>query len=302
MYLQEQLPLKPYCTDDLKTGLHVRPRGSALEKRYIQLNPPNQRVFITFDIDRCTSPYEAYDCDLPQPLWYVLNPQNGHGHLIYGLITPVYTTRAARLRPLQWLAAIEAGMRRKLGSDPMYGGLISKNPWCKTGWIVYNTSKMLYDLSYLSEWVELIHPPSKSPREEVAGLGRNCEIFENVRVWAYREVRGYWSACDGRYGEWFDAVKTRCQEENKKFRAPLCDAEVCGIAKSISRWVWRRMSPGGFSDWQRVRANSRWESKKEEGIGLLKSGKTTREVSMIVGVSQRTSQRWQAEVIVNQEV
>lgn len=291
--LQEELPAKPYCSDELKTGLRIRPRATALTKRYIQLNPPHQRVFLTFDLDYQTWAYVAEDVSLPQPIWCVGNTKNGHAHLIYALMYPVYTTSAAHLKPLQWLAAIEAAMRRKLGADPMYSGLISKNPWSKN-WLVFQTGNLLYTLAYLSEWVEVSSKALKRPREEVTGLGRNCAVFENMRVWAYREIRHYWGSRKDHYTEWANAVKYRCQEENAKFSEPLDMTELCGIAKSISRWVWKHMKPASFSEWQRGNINHRWDesSQRETGLSLLQAGMTTLEVAEILGVSQRTCQRW----------
>lgn len=290
--LQEKLPYKPYCSDDLKTGLLVRPREMALTKKYIQLNPPHQRIFLTFDLDYRTWAYVADDCNLPQPMWCVGNPKNGHAHLIYVLNNPVYTTSAAHLEPLKYLAAIEAGMRRKLGADPMYSGLISKNPWCNKGWMIYNTSKLLYDLAYLADYVDLSTKSIKPPREEVAGLGRNCAVFENVRIWSYREIRKYWGSREEHYTDWVSAVRYRCQEENAKFSEPLDIRELWGIAKSISRWTWKHMKPHGFSDWQSANVSHRWDSQKEQGLNLLRSGMTTLEVSDALGVSRRTCQRW----------
>ena len=299
--LQESLPPKPYCSDELKTGLRIRPRATALKKRYIQLNPPHQRVFLTFDLDYRTWAYVAEDVSLPQPIWCVGNAKNGHAHLIYALKSPVYTTSAAHLKPLQWLAAIETAMRRKLGADPMYSGLISKNPWSK-GWLVSQTGNLLYTLDYLSKWVDLSTKALKKPRKEVIGLGRNCAVFENVRVWAYREIRNHWGSREEHYTNWVNAVKYRCQEENAKFTEPLCVPELWGIAKSISHWVWQRMKPDSFSEWQRANANLRWDSKKEEGLSLLKAGMTTLEVSEILGVSQRTCRRWNELLVSKREI
>ena len=49
---RQRLPYRPYCTDDLSTGLHVRPALTALEKRYVQYNPPSIINWLAFDIDR----------------------------------------------------------------------------------------------------------------------------------------------------------------------------------------------------------------------------------------------------------
>lgn len=299
--LQEKLPAKPYCSDKLESGLRIRPRATALKKRYIQLNPPHQKVFLTFDLDYNTWAYVADDVNLPQPIWCVGNAKNGHAHLIYALMCPVYTTSAAHLKPLQWLAAIESAMRRKLGADPMYSGLISKNPW-SSEWVVYQTGNLLYTLDYLSTWVDLSIKALKKPRKEVIGLGRNCAVFENVRVWAYREIRKHWGSHDEHYRNWVNAVKYRCDEENAKFSEPLDRRELWGIAKSISRWVWKNMTPASFSEWQRGNINRRWHSKKDQGLSLLNAGMTTLEVSEVLEVSQRTCQRWNELLVPKREI
>ncbi len=299
--LQEELPPKPYCSDDLKTGLRIRPRSTALTKRYIQLNPPHQKVFLTFDLDYCTWSCIAREVDLPQPIWCVGNAKNGHAHLIYGLKYPIYTTSAAHLRPLKWLAAIESAMRRKLRADPMYSGLISKNPWSNK-WLVSQTGNLLYTLNYLSEWVDLSMKSLKTPRDEVIGLGRNCAVFENVRVWAYREIRRHWGSREECYRNWEKAVRYRCEEENSKFSEPLDRRELWGIAKSISRWVWKHMKPESFSEWQRGNINHRWNSKKDEGLALLRSGMTAADVADILGVSERSCYRWKELLAPKREV
>lgn len=289
--LQEKLPIKPYCSNDLKKGLLIRPRNIALTQKYIELNPVHQKVFITFDVD-----YRFYWLDLrdyfwlPMPMWVVRNKKNGHAHLIYVLSKPVYTTSAAHFWPLKYLLAIEKAYREKLGADPMYSGLISKNPWSDF-WEIPWECRTMYDLDRLAGSVELSSKPTKQPREEVAGLGRNCAIFENVRVWSYREVRHYWTKG---FSEWYKAVEHRCLEENAKFTVPLGKSEIRQIAKSISRWTWRRATPESFSEWQRSNIKRRWleESKKELGVKLLKEGMTPLEVSQELGVSERTCYRW----------
>ena len=294
--LKKELPPKPYCTDDLNRGLKIRTRATALKKRYIQLNPPYQKRFITFDLDYDTWAYVAEDFDLPQPIWCVGNTKNGHAHLIYALWHPVYTTSAAHVKPLRYLAAIEAAMTRKLEADPMYSGLISKNPW-SSEWLVYQTGNMLYDLAFLAEYLpDLEVKLLKKPVGEIAGLGRNCFIFEAVRVWSYREVRRYWGThkC---VSSWFDAVERRCAEENANFSEPLYEMEVRCISRSIARWTWQHMSPTGFSDWQRRNIARRWdrESRKSMGLELLSEGLTVVEVAELLGVTERTCYNWKSQ-------
>lgn len=278
--LQNQLPNKPYCSDNLKYGMRVRPREFALTQRYIQLNPPHMKVFLTFDLD-----YDAginyltggvcavEDEGLPQPMWYVVNKKNGHSHLIYVLNNPVFTTNNARPWPLRYLAAIETAMRRKLGGDPMYTGLISKNPWSDF-WLVYQTSNMAYDLEFLADRLNLTQKALKQPVEDKSGLGRNCCVFEHVRVWAYREIRKYWvksHACRGHdFTKWLNAVLYRCQEENANFGVPLDRRELRGIAQSIAKWTWRHTTPEGFSEYQTELNNMKSRSQRQLDYGRLR--------------------------------
>ena len=309
--LKEQLPYRPYCTNDLKKGLVIRDRKLALRRKYIQMNPPHMRVFLTFDLDYdagvnyltgCKLAVE--DIGLPVPMWCVFNPKNGHVHVIYVLNKPVYTTNMAHLKPLRYLAALEASLRGKLEADPMYVGLISKNPWHKY-WKTYQSGRWAYGLDYLAEYCgidrEAVKKPLKKSREEVRSLGRNCWIFEEVRVWAYREIRNYWGNREG-YGEWESAVKHRCLEENAKFDSPRGLSEVGGIARSISRWVWRRMTPEGFGAWQVKNINHRWNSQKALGLQMLSDGMSTLEVANELGVTRRTCQMWNSLLVPDREI
>ena len=42
MFLDEtRLPRRPYCSDDLATGVSIRSLQQAITKPYIQINPPH---------------------------------------------------------------------------------------------------------------------------------------------------------------------------------------------------------------------------------------------------------------------
>lgn len=298
--LLDDLPYKPYCSNDLKTGLLIRPRSVAIGQKYIELNPPHVKKFLTFDLDYPSWPYVADDVFLPQPLWYVENRENGHSHLIYVLRTPVFTTSAAHLKPLKYLNAIVDAYSERLNADPMYSGLISKNPWSDK-WRVVQTGDMIYDLDFLADavWRELSRKPTKKPVENVAGLGRNCWIFEHVRVWSYRAIRKFWGGkgYSGNLAGWEEAVEYKCLEENAKFFYPLEGREIKQIVKSISSWTWRRLNAKGFSEWQRKNINRRWdkESKKAQGIAMLKDGYSVEDVILKLNVSQATVYNWLKE-------
>lgn len=322
--LKNFLPTKPFCANNLAYGLKIKPREIALSYRYIQMNPVNIKKFLTFDIDR---PFELYKGALKDfqkdygenfffswnasimpderhvapPLWFVQNPQNGHAHFIYVLTAPVCTSELAHIKPLKYLDFITKSYTTLLDADPLYTGLISKNPFNQKAWEVFNPvpplEKCSYDLENLAGYIPMKFyeaKPVKKGREDVSGLGRNCYILETVRTWAYRERRKYWKDTQC---AWPDVVLAKCLEVNSSFSTPLHRREVATIAKSITKWTIKNITPEGFSAWQRQKILLRWskESHKKDGIDLFKQGCSVEEVMQALDISRRTAYRYKKE-------
>lgn len=51
-YFEENLPHRPYHTNDLAFGLRISGKGRALLARYIQQNQPHAQFWLVFDVDR----------------------------------------------------------------------------------------------------------------------------------------------------------------------------------------------------------------------------------------------------------
>ncbi len=240
-----KLPYKPYCSNDLNCGLKIRTQNIAIKQRYIQHNPPAAIAYLVFDIDRPDSACAWSDANLPIPAWVAVNPDNGHSHIVYGLTEPVARTDAARVDPLRYVAAIEAAYSMALDADRGYAKLVTKNPLHRH-WRTYTLSNAAnsgyYELSTLAEYVEL---PKKLPeRQDAVGLGRNVSIFDNLRKWAYNAVRSHWRP--NGFSCFSDAVTKQAVKFNQQFLTPLPLSEIRAIAKSISKWTWRNMSPSSF--------------------------------------------------------
>jgi Replicase family len=138
------IPRKPYCTDHLDQGLHIRSRQTALTRRYVQMNGPLAHKWMLHDIDTPGAALAYRDAVLPAPNIIMINPDNGHAHIAYLLETGVARSANSRLAPLRYLAAVERGFARRLGADRNYAGLVAKNSihphwrgscprqWCKS--------------------------------------------------------------------------------------------------------------------------------------------------------------------------
>ena len=238
-------PRRPYCADE-KHFARIRPKVTALGERYIQLNPPAHKAWLILDIDRPGAALAWENAGLPPPTYVAINPENGHAHIGYALSSPVCTTDAARIAPMRYLAAIERAYELKVGADCAFTGPLAKNP-LHPSWKLWEPANApSYELGYLAEFADLSTRPAPIP----AGVGRNCDLFDRLRMWAYNAVRGYWRPEGQRF--WGEVVRRQAETLNC-YPVPLSNAEVAGIARSVARYVWRRFSPAEFRELQAER-------------------------------------------------
>ena len=233
----DNLPLKPYCTNDLSYGLKIRPKQSAIRMSYIQPNFPFIIIYLMFDVDRDEAGASWIDAGLPKPTFIVVNLANGHAHLIYELLTPVLLWENASPKPIAYLDAIRRAYAQVLGADLGYSSLITKNPSHRT-WYTFAYS-LQYELGELADYVSLTdshYKPARGIREDYAALGRNCTLFEVGRFHAYDRVYGL----NGQE-ELYAVVYGYISKYNAtEFSESLSEREVHGIAQSISKWTWER--------------------------------------------------------------
>jgi hypothetical protein len=267
------MPDKPYCSNDLSSGLIVRPKDQALKHKYIQHNPPKQVQAIVIDIDHDQSFNAADENNVQLPSLMVLNPENGHGHAVYLLKNMVTVSAAARMKPQRWLAGLERAYTRRLSGDMGYTGLISRNPLLHP---ILDSSR-IYDMSELDAPLDFT---DKAPYRESHlehGTGRNCTMFDLVRVWAYKKVLFYVSET-----EFYNDVLKKCREINGGFNHPLSDSEPRATAKSITKWTWRNRFNFGHEKNRGVLMLDMCEemgTKQKQREGALYTAKIKRETS-----------------------
>jgi DNA-binding CsgD family transcriptional regulator len=178
---------------------------------------------------------------LPVPNLVVVNPSNGHAHLIYLLGAWVQTDfgDSRRLKVVRYAAAIERAYTAALGADTAYAGRFHHNP-LSCAYVTKIGREAPYSLDELARYVDLTAPPQK--KIPPTGIGRNVEIFDRLRRWAYVAVAD-WRI--GTYDAWCGAVADRGEQiatdvGAESPRGPLAANEVGHIVKSVARWVWER--------------------------------------------------------------
>ena len=242
VFTAARLPRRPLCTDQLSDGCWREPAARALERKYIQINPPQTALWLAFDVDRPAGGLAWQAANLPQPAWSCTTRKNGHGHLVYGLEMPVRGTDLSN-KAVRYLEAVKEGYRRKLGADPGFAGVLTKNPR-HPDWMVERGLQKLWTLGELAEYVDLPSTRFLSFRqhEVIGGLGRNCDTFDRLRFWAYRSIDGHRK--NGQQ-DWECAVSEKLCNLNELNSPQLNGNELKHIARSVQTWVWNRYRGSG---------------------------------------------------------
>ncbi len=321
--LYKRFPKKPYCSDDLSFGVTIRILPIALTYAYIQQNHPLFINTLVFDVDhRVVDPntLEAVwdSADLPPPNLVAQTPESGRGHLFYFLADGVPLTDAARRKPIEFLADIQKVYTKLLKADPGYSDFICKNPFNEK-WVLWELHANSYALNELASFADMSlarRSNKNTTTVDVTGLGRNCSIFEIARRWSYKNINDYWAP--GGFERWLDAVTQKCESINSEFATPLFFPEIRGIAKSIAKWTWRRITPtgrqelierthtsekqaergrkarnqkeAGQASGESRRANS--EQNRASAILLRASGSSYPKIAAVLGVSLSTAWEW----------
>ena len=234
------IPKKPYASDNLSYGVKIYSKDAALLKVYLQPNHPYYLHNIVFDLDYEASLVELMysKTGIPLPNLIIENKNNGRSHAIYQLKTPVYKTDASRQKPIIYLNAIQRTLQHVLDADVNYTGLICKNP-LNDRWRTNTLRQTPYTLDDLANKLDIDYREASKPvkLDDAVGLGRNCYLFHTVRHWAYVAIRKHRGAT---YSTWLQSVLDHILKLNEGITEPLGYNEVKGIAKSISRYCWKR--------------------------------------------------------------
>ena len=299
----DHLPDRPYCTNDLSAGLSIRPARTALTYRYLQYNTPGMVWTLAQDIDHQVDRAYFERRRAPLPNCVVLNPLNGHAHALYFLSAGVCRTSAAKLKPLRYLAAIEGSLCRQLEADPGFAGLITKNP-LHDSWETWNLHDRTYSLGDLAEYLDLSAANAKAYRatvKEAHGLGRNVTMFDDGRIWAYRAIREHW-APNG-LDRWAKVVLERLESINGQFQAPLPFSEVKATAKSISKWTWTHITPGGLQELIQRTHTSEVQAERGRRSGVVRRAGSITEAAPWdrLNISRRTWYRRRSGLFISDE-
>lgn len=245
------LPNRPYCTDHLESGLKIRQKHAAAQKRYLQFNQPYLSSFLCFDID--DNVLAILDEKLlPEPNLITLNGFNSNtslhwrGHVIYRLKAPVNTGPNGRKAPMRLLNLVRDGLGKTLGADPASQHLITKNP-LHPGFRTITPHDKHWELEELLEWVPSTNL-SRDQGQKCEGAdfnGRNCWLFYKLRLHAYSVVEFFREHGDQAGFEL--QILIMAAKLNVSLIPALPYSEVKATSRSVSKWTWDRYHRKGSS-------------------------------------------------------
>lgn len=244
----ERLPRKPYAADDPRQGTRILPLPAALRRPYLQVGHYPGIVFrLAFDLDTPLPFWEERTASLP-PSLVLVNPENGHAHVLYELDPPL-VLKGETSPALALLADAEALLEAYLGADPGYTGLLARNPFAHpTEWRLGGGK--LWTLTDLLRETRSLMPRGR--REEanplLTGYGRNRTLFDRLRHLAYAQVHLYRGKQGGEEAFYNLVLRTALALNQELFRdhpkGPLDPREVKYTAKSVAKWTYRRYQGG----------------------------------------------------------
>lgn len=294
--IEKNLPVKPYCTNQLGY-LNIRPKLQAMTNKYLQYNHNNLSSLI-YDLDYEVDINDFFnDPKIPTPNLISINKDNGHGHAFYVLNKPVYQANfnQTKHKAYKYACRIDRGLTDVLNADLGYSKLIAKSVW-NDSWRNEELHSNLFELSELADYIPQ-NFKDKRRRIEPVGLGRNCIVFDNARQWAYRN---FGSGNYLNFEFWNFEVEQHVRTVNAQMIPPLQESEIRSISRSIAKYCWKniRMSFEEWGDKRRERSiavRSTQSNKKAEDVKLYKKihpEATIRQMSSILGYSAMAISRY----------
>jgi len=125
-------------------------------------DPPGWLTALRFDIDTEGGGAAWIEAELPAPNLVVVNPRNGHAHLIDLLGGWIRTDFGdpSRLKVVRYAAAIERAYAAALGADKGYSGRFHHDP-LSAAYVTKVGRDAPYSLAELAQYVDLAMPATK---------------------------------------------------------------------------------------------------------------------------------------------
>ena len=304
---------KVWCTDSFDFGVAEQPKRIALAKKHIQINPHHAKAWMSFDVDRAGAAFAFDDLHI-EPTLTVINPINKHAHHHIRLNKPVFMADA---KAMAYYNDVRKALTFVLSADLSYSCFVTKNPLSHYHHVLNSLEShaIAYELHDLVEALpcsvsELVKEADRLKQKQIkSGIGRNCYLFDELRAWAYNNVRHYRE----KPSSWLHDIQAQALLVNNALGLPLGDSELQGIVRSVARYAYPnshrdKQHAKAFSDTQKRRAiigvehgnldkanaaRLAFNEDKQVTARLLSAqGKSARAIAGELGIHYSTVSRW----------
>lgn len=267
-----RMPGRPLVSRNLKseaTSSWSEPLHKALSAGWISCNAADAVNAITIDVDHADIDLldDLVARGLPAPTYVVVNPRSSNYHATWWLANPVLTGSTAAAQPQRLLRLAQGLLNAALRGDLGYSNVLTKNPFgewesdqvppepvtlCELAFAALGSRQRHHVRNISGNLVELraivaaLHDqyaeelPTAPRRRQAAVpeqfIGRNCALFDRVRLWAYPRAER-------------DAALLLAQARVfNDFSPPLPESEVRAIARSVAKFMATRFTGTGQDD------------------------------------------------------
>lgn len=308
------------ATNDIEAGTGQASLDAVCAGKYthVQAEPFNSFTSIVLDLDYDyrDAAYATSDLDtLPPPNIAIINPDNGHAHLVFFLASAVHNNKpkadgsGSSTKAVAYYKRVSAGLGMSYGADMSYTQLICKNP-CSTRWIVDIVRLQPYSLDELADYVYVPRDAEIDKAiEKARGEGRNCTLFQLTASYAHKTVHQVKDFKEFQMEVRAFAYQKNAQVGDKFSKGAMAAKEVDTIVKSVVNWTWNnyRLSDEDWSKWCRENAlkgnaksvqvrRAKKEGRKAGVLQLLATGNyTQQQVADLLEIDVKTIKRYVAE-------
>lgn len=254
---------------------------------------PDTRSHVTalrVDVDDEGGATAWMDAEVPQPSLTVINPKNGHAHLIWMLGGWIETSN---VRAMQYAKRVRTGLTVATGGDLAYASRFHHNPLHGDFQVI--EGPIGYDLSDLAQYVDMALPRSATVNP-VENAGRHSYLFDACRKFAYSVVDAFRT---GKDWEGFDtAVLRYVWEQNRLLPKPLDVNEADYLAHHVARWTWRRYKGRSKPRYAKTRAQhnaeqiAAKEQRMNDALRLIEQGFSVAQAADAIGITRQSVYRY----------
>lgn len=268
-------------------------KKAALTRRYIEFGGGSQFHWISIDVDYTADMGIWMEYGLPPPT-FTVKTDKGH-HIHYRLTDPVYVY--GHKKPLTYAKMAQQAIIWKINGDQAAKGLkrIWRNPlehqhiFVDVSYQLHDFGKIITDYysqnelqTSFAKYIFQAKQANDSKSEMKNGDGRNCHMFNELRLIAYRMYRDNPNLS---FEELFEVA-----ESLNEFAEKLSKKELSIIVKSIYRFLQSRYQPSSRESREKRTQYQREWYRRQSG-SVVSGDPLSRKETLVLARSERSRKR-----------